>query len=356
MAQSAAGSRWWVRHLAGLTLCAGLFLVLVPLLKPPLLLQFNCYLAIHPGALWLIDKFFELIDKIGDASIIAGLIGIVVDQGLKSKLIQEVVEAASPKLIGRHLPDPVRDALLGYFDIRFVRPTWSIQYELSTIIDCPGFLEVTSRIEGPIVNYGPSTEEFGFFTSIDPSPVHPQLGKSRIVRASVIPEAGTDGFDENPPADKLLMQPDGTTDGSKFFERAISLVPGVRYKTVVEVVEYRPTTYFMPLFTGTTVVRTVLSIRYPKELLDIQVSTGVDQSIKPEHTQWGHEWVISTTLLPGQCIMTTWTPKPSQQPKSSNAAQGAPAAGTSSVPTLPQALKADPIRKIDDAPLHKSSR
>lgn len=72
-------------------------------------------------------------DKIGEAAIIAGLIGIAVDQGLKTKLIQEVVRAASPKLIGRHLPESVRDALLSYFKIIFIRPEWQIVYEITEV-------------------------------------------------------------------------------------------------------------------------------------------------------------------------------------------------------------------------------
>jgi len=59
---------------------------------------------------------------------------------------------------------------------------------------------------------------------------------------------------------------------------------GSRHSTVLETVEYRRTSYVMPLFTATTVVQAVFRVRYPKELIDIQVSTSNGPNLAGEPT------------------------------------------------------------------------
>lgn len=267
--------------------------------------QPQCELSAHPVVHALVSKFFELLDKIGDAAIIAGLIGIIIDEGLKSKFIQEVVRAASPKLIGQHLPESIREALLSYFNIVFIRPEWEIEYEITKLDKFPEYLCITSRIQGIVQNCGRDTEEYMLISSLDPAPAKIGPGEALITHVSMTPESGTGGFEETHPDNSKLVQPDGT----KLFKRSVLILPGGRFKTVLETIEYRPISSIMPLFTGTTVVKSIVRIRYPKELLDIQVSTGTSTNFKPEPTVWGAQWEIPIALLPGQSIVTTWNPK-----------------------------------------------
>jgi hypothetical protein len=268
------------RQLAITTVIVGVLLICIPLLLEDLVLaQPQCSQVAHPGVFLFIRKCFDLVNKIGDACLIAGLLGIVVDRGLKTQFIQEVVRSASPKLIGQHLPDPIREALFNYFQIRLIRPDWDIEYELTQVENSQDYLKVTSRIQGIVHNCGWEPEEFAFRSSIDPSPrVAP--GDAEITRVSARPESGSGGFDEFPPDNAKLLQPDGT----KLFERTVFIPPGGRYKTVFESVEYRPTSAIMPLFSGTTVVKATIRIRYPRELLEIQVSTGTSMNFQPEST------------------------------------------------------------------------
>lgn len=246
---------------------------------------------------------FSLLERLGDACVIAGLLGIVVDQAQKAKLIQEVVEAASPQLIGRHLPAPVHDALMGYFNISFVRPSLTAEYKLTCIRNVPDFLEVTSRVEGPVVNYSPTTQTYQFVGSIDPPQGPSGLPDPKIARVMMKPELGDPLFDEEP-VDSLVKQ----RDGSRLYTKDIPIPPGILYKTILDAVEYRPTSYILPLFLGTTVANSVVRIDYPKDVLTVKVSTSLEENIKLEPDLWGGRWVIPTALLPGQCIMVTWMP------------------------------------------------
>ena len=294
------------KSLAVGTIAAGLLLISSRLLLEHLALaQPQCAIPLHPHIRSFVEKSFELLDKIGDACVIAGLIGIVVDEGLKTKFIQEVVRSASPRLIGQHLPEPIRVALLNYFKINFVRPDWEIEYEITKVDDLPGFIRITSRIQGPVQNYSSETEEYTLISSVDPAPKEIAPREALITRVSLRPESGVGGFDEFPPDNAMLLQPDGT----KLFMRSLPISPGQRFKTVLEALEFRSISSVMPLFTGTAVVKATVRIRYPKDLLDIQVSTGASTNFQPEPTLWGAEWEIPIPLVPGQCILATWNPR-----------------------------------------------
>lgn len=253
----------------------------------------------HPKLSIFINELLDLLPKIGDAFLIAGLLALVVDQGIKLKLVEEVVRAASPLLIGRHLPDPVRRSLLGYFSINFVRPQWEIDYEITPIDGYPGFVKVATRVKGVIVNYGDTIQTLPFVTAVDPPLIAEKYGIPALTKVSLAEEYGLKIFDLTPPQGQLSYKHD------------IQAKPKVRYITVVESTEYLPESYFQPLFTATTVVNTTLRVRYNTDRLRVRLELPSDSNPdpKPESNQWGCEWDFQTPLLPGQCILLYWNPK-----------------------------------------------
>jgi hypothetical protein len=140
MAEWKEGSRKG-QTLAIWAIIVGLLFICAPLVLEDLVLaQPQCAQVAHPQIYLIVQKCFDLLNKVGDACIIAGLIGIVIDRGLKTQFIQEVVRAASPKLSGQHLPDPIREALLNYFAIKLIRPDWDIEYEVTAVDDFPDYV------------------------------------------------------------------------------------------------------------------------------------------------------------------------------------------------------------------------
>jgi len=246
------------------------------------------------------------------------LIALLVDRASKGELVERVVQAASPKLIGRHLPDVLQETLLSYFEIDFIRPEWEIEYEIARLADHPKVLRVTSRVKGVIKKCSPANKDFTFVTSVDPSFVDPSVGEagaynSQILHVSMAPEFGQPIFEHNMTSADSFSKIQ--SDGSVLFENRVTLTAGGRYTTVSESVEYRPTAYFLPLFTVTTVVRATVRIRYPKDLLEVSLQLPVrDESLPHENTLAGTEWEIRSPILPGQCILAVWNPKLSDKP------------------------------------------
>jgi hypothetical protein len=318
-----------VLQISFVIIAIGVLLISTPLLFEGVVLrQPQCEEKTHPTARWIVEEFFLLVDKIGEAAVIAGLIGIAVDRGEKSRLIKEVVEEASPLLIGRHLPDNVRISLLEPFNANFIRPAWDVEYEISPVKGLTEYICVTSRVTGIVMNCSSLTQDFVFFAAVDASPRVAGLDSSKITRISMSPEAGgTGGFDESPD-NEAIRQP----DGSKAMSRRQSIRPGERWKTALEAKEYRPVYCSLPLFVGTMVVKATVRVRFnPREAeepeesqrpvgfkvstLDFQVSTGIGDPIKPDRTTWGPEWSVDGPILPGQAIVTLWNPKSVAKPQ-----------------------------------------
>jgi hypothetical protein len=174
----------------------------------------------------------------------------------------------------------------------------------------PEFLKITSRVQGLIHNCSTKSEEFTFIGAVDPSHVPPLVGTSQISRVAMAAEFGPALFDESPKTTKTLQQPDGSIE----YKSRKQLAAGGRFTTIFEAVEYTRTTHSLPLFTSTTVVKAVVRIRYPKDLLNVslQLSTGNESGIVVDQTLWGTEWRIQEPLLPGQCILAVWNPKVQQ--------------------------------------------
>lgn len=281
-------------------------------MSAPMWLNFQC--SEHPYLQHALERTLELGAKLGDAFIIAGILAIIVDVGSKTRLVQEVVQAASPKLLARHLPDVVQDSLVSYFKIDFIRPEWEIEYEIIRAVGYPEILEITSRVKGVIHNCSPKAEQFNFLGSVDSSFVDPAIGCSRIVRVGMAAESGNAIFDVEPKDQAALLQADGTV----LYQQMTTLAAGGRYTTVFECIEYRPLSHSLPLFTSTTVVKALVRIRYPKDLLKVslQIPSGDTGVLKTDETQWGTEWAINSPLLPGQCIIATWSPRPARPAES----------------------------------------
>jgi hypothetical protein len=285
----------------------------------------------------LIEFILGLFERVGDACLIAAVLGLVVDQTLKTRLIREVVEAASPELIGQHLPSSVRTSLLNGFKINFVRPEWQIEYDVSLIEDLPDFVQVVSRVQGVIENCDSEEHEYEFFGNIDPAPDQVAPRDCLITYASVKPENQQTGFEVKDPDNSALVQP----DGSKEIKTRVAIPSKARYRTVLETVEYRPRSSVMPLFTATTVVKCLVSIRYPKKVLDVHVSTGTSESFREDPTPWGGRWEILFPILPGQCIVTIWKPRALSNPPSNTV--------SSSGSTTSSQLKSDLTKNPTDA-------
>lgn len=262
----------------------------------------NLRLAIH--------LFREVLDRAGDALVIAALIAIIVDKSIKTQLVRETVRAASPYLIAKHLPRRVQEFMIDYLQVHFVRPDWIIEYTFTTVPGKPGFLKLFSSIRGVVQNFSDKQQIFKFVASIDQSFVPVDVGTSTITRVGFSEEYGPSFFDQSPPANEYM-----NADGSWLFEHEEYLRSKGRYTTIVQTEEYVPESYVMPLFTSTTVSRSEVRVFIDRTNFEIslEVPSAPELLLKPVDTAKSREWLIDSVLLPGQALIASWSPLKNQQ-------------------------------------------
>jgi hypothetical protein len=111
----------WQSHIQlGVLLLLGGFLAAFPWDQFPLSTQ-------HPK---ISDFFVHLFAAIGEAMAIAAVIAGVVDEAAKRKLLKEFAENISDHIVGRLLPEKLREQIHEYLSVDFVRHGWVLTFDL----------------------------------------------------------------------------------------------------------------------------------------------------------------------------------------------------------------------------------
>jgi len=299
----------------GIVVCGivGIFIVSLHFWFQPWLLeqpQFNQ--PLHPLAAGFADNVLNLIEKLGDALLIASFLALVVDYPAKLNLAFEAAKGASRLIICEHLPDDLKAAILKLTESEFVRRNWKIVYKLEPT-SSPGIVEFTSVISGEVENRGKLSKEFRFKGSVDRSPVPAGCGQSKLLGVKIKwGKRDKDKFECS--GASLAAHTTVGEDGSTIFERPRVVNAGGKIETSIESLEFLPDSYIMPLFVGTCVNEAELTVLYDASKFDVVVSVGTSQNLQGESDFSGESkaWKIETPLLPGHCILTAWYPvKPS---------------------------------------------
>ena len=242
------------------------------------------------------DRLDELVPKLGDALLIAWLISLIVDIGSKKELLAAILFDSSAHIIGRQLPEEIREQVREYLNAKFIRPLWKISYELERH-EQTGAVELKSSYWGDLENLTSKRRNFTFSVTIDPSWLAnapaPQLLTVEVRKDK---------------KNILKTKPNGLS-----LKEKVKIKPGKtgRCETLLECIEYLPDSYEYSLINEATVQRTELTIHWNKHEFDVEValSSGNDGKVEPTHFETYSIWMIEKPLLPGQCVLTKWKPK-----------------------------------------------
>jgi len=86
----------------------------------------------------------NILHGLGEAFVIAAILGVVVDQGAKTTLVEEVIKNVSGHIIGQYLPTELRDPILAMLENRVVRKDWKIRYEVEEVTSHAEYLKLTT--------------------------------------------------------------------------------------------------------------------------------------------------------------------------------------------------------------------
>lgn len=304
-------SRTRFHVILGLIFVGGLFLAVFPWL----------WLVEATHVTWLGSRFDEVVHKMGDALMIAPILAIAVDQAAKQELLKEFAKDVSSHIIGRQLPEPMREYIRDYLDVEFLRSTWDVTYEISPWKRKDGSIEnghvqLATKSVFTMHNLTPKDRAYTFRYEVEDS-WFPRIGDTRLTHASARPLVGGGGFDW--PEDKLkppLLKHD---KGVQWFEEDVTIGAGKRWHFVAESVEcFRDSSTCPPFNAYYAVEAMTIAVRYPKSMFTVSLTLTfgdvADAAEVPTETADETTWRLTKPMLPGQGFIVTWQRKPAPAP------------------------------------------
>lgn len=255
----------------------------------------------------------KVLQRIGEALIIAPILAIIVDAAAKRLLLKEFAENVSIHIIGRRLPQALREHIFTYLNKPVVRTKWTITYWIENWPQMPGYVKLTTASEYEIENRGEQMERYEFLYEVEDS-WFPTVGEAHLKQVSIsIPGQKKREYDE---ATLEIRQKDSKElSGNKIFRIPLDIPPTPSAPSpqsvsrfVAQSVEcYRDSfdaRFAVPLI---PVIETTVVANYEKTEFKVQTylsTRGDNRAIQRTELDRATKWHITVPLLPGQCIFT----------------------------------------------------
>jgi hypothetical protein len=239
---------------------------------------------------------------LGDAFFIAGVLGLIVDRGLKTALTKDALSF----MVGWEVPETIRESVKDLIRLPSVRKGFTITYDIADCETIPGFVRLTSVAEFSVYNLTPRRFDYQFrsrvehtrFESVRTAKLSNAILEMRICESKSDP--GNSVFES--PSTQIL---DTTDSIERMLPTRISARGERWFKTKRE--QYFPDNFFAvldllpPACEGITV-----KIRAPTAFA-VDTFFGTDE--QPERQRIGDldVWVSTQVHLPGQHLRITWS-------------------------------------------------
>lgn len=116
---------------------------------------------------WLGDPWGILAGGLGEALVIAALLGVTVDQHVKRELAHEVAQDVAAAVAGSDAPEEIRQSIKASFKPELlIRRNHRHRYKIEKIPQEPGFVKVTSVIDYEVLNYSREPYEDSPFSEL----------------------------------------------------------------------------------------------------------------------------------------------------------------------------------------------
>jgi hypothetical protein len=250
---------------------------------------------------------FDLLERLGDALVIAAIVGGVIEKTiLKKDLQKDLLEQARNFFInyfGRLLPKELQRRLRSYLEISLVRTSWDITYTIQHWEGHRGHLKLETVMDYVMENRSEEIQPYEFLYEVEDS-LCPEISQTAITSVRV----NTDNYDADRLKDLVTA-----ARGYQIFKPAapVSMEPSTgsrhsSYSFHAESVECFKDGIVSPFWALYPVMKTKFTIWYPDDvevLFDVTLG-DVDKVTKKEAVAEGDKkgtrWIINEPILPGQ--------------------------------------------------------
>lgn len=259
----------------------------------------HTYPAMHAGLVTVL----ELLERLGDALVIAAIVGGVIEKIVFKK---ETIEQARNLFIwyfGRLLPPELQNRLRGYLEMSLVRTRWDITYTIEHWNGNPDYLRLETVSEYDMQNHSDQKQDYQYRYEVEDS-LCTELAQTLITFVKVDRE--TYESDDL----RSLVKPER---GYQVFRhpRPVEMEPHSRathptYSFSAKSIECFKRTIVSPFWALYPVITTRFTIWHPEDvdvLFDVTIGdVGEVTTEDPltEGSKKGTRWTINQPILPGQ--------------------------------------------------------
>src|SRR5258706_2705711 len=147
----------------------GMILVVIP----------PIYKDYHPQPPLAIIALFDFIERLGDAVLIAVVIGGGIERILGKKEFRDHLLESSVDIFGRMLPKELREGIKSYLEISIIRTRWDIVYEIEEWPGKPGYLKLDTQIKYDMQNRSDESADYPFKYEVEDS-LCPDIAETAI--------------------------------------------------------------------------------------------------------------------------------------------------------------------------------
>jgi hypothetical protein len=257
----------------------------------------------YPAAPPLLISLFDLLERLGDALVIAAIVGGVIEQTILKKDLPEQARNFFINYFGRLLPKELQKRLRSYLEISLVRTSWDISYTIEHWKERPGYLKLETAMDYVMENRSEEVQQYHFIYEVEDS-LCPEISQTAITYVRI----NTDNYNAT-----QLEQLVTATNGYQLFkpDAPVDMEPstGSKHSTYsfhAESVECFKGVIISPFWALYPVMKTTFTIWHPEDLQVLfDVTLGdVDKVTTQEPmtagTRKGIRWTINEPILPGQ--------------------------------------------------------
>jgi hypothetical protein len=258
---------------------------------------------------WLMD----LLNKLGDAAIIAAILAVAVDGYVKQKLVSEVAREAVDFAVGYALPQQVKQHIQHILRMPFVRQNVAFTYEFAATAsgaNADEYLEVKCTASYDIVNLTDRDMKFNVRTAVQKAH-YPGLGENRLCLLQV---AGLRRSETN--LKELAKKQEGRTTTDVLYTSVTEevVIPHGAQKGVPVVtkrVSYhrRDDDIFLDILPPPSLGLTlkVKGLRGYEVGASFGASESSTAKYEPDKDEW--TWKVEDVVLPGSHLYLAWHPQ-----------------------------------------------
>ena len=248
----------------------------------------------------LIEVSAKILEGLGEALAIAGILAAVVDEAAKRDLMKEFTENISAHIAGRLLPGQMREHIEQYLKDLLVRTSWHITYILDDVAGHPTFKRLVTQSTYEMENRSSSAQEYHCTYDLEAS-LFPNVGRTSITKMSgynLLERRTVFTFPDR-------SRPDWTPkeSGGCLRLREPVWIPAVgkpSFRFELESEAFLPDGFIIPFFAGRPVLSTTLEVKYLRDQLDVYVEPPVGDKVTPTDVEGGKRWEFTKPMLPGQ--------------------------------------------------------